>query len=63
MSGYSVKHDAMYDDMIKEMLQFGEFQESVRLRLRAYSGEVLSINEFRIINDLFDIYMSQQVME
>jgi hypothetical protein len=59
---YSLKHEAFYDAMIKEMLQYAGFQESVAVMLRAM-GSYISGKKRTIVDDLYQIYSDQQVID
>lgn len=59
---YSMRHEAMYDEMISEILRFAGFQESVNDRLRGIVGYPSDI-EARWVDDLYDIYSNQSVID
>ena len=59
---FSLKHDAMYDEMISELLRFAGFQESVNDRLRGIIGYPSDI-EARWVDDLYEIYSGQAVID
>ena len=59
---YSMRHEAMYDEMIAELLQHGGFQESVNDRLRGIIGYPSDI-EARWVDDLYDIYSDKLVID
>lgn len=58
-------HDRLIAGMADEMLKFGEFQDGVRDRLRIIMqrGEAVDADEVRSVDDLWDIYGDQGVME
>ncbi len=58
---YSTRHEAMYDDMIRELLRYGGLQETVKAMLR----RVLIPNEkeARWVDDLYEIYGRQEVID
>lgn len=58
---YSDMHGELYDTMIREMLQFAGFQESVNQRLRRIAQP--SAKEARWVDDLYGIYADGQVIE
>lgn len=61
---YSIRHEAYYQDMAKEMLHYAGFQESVNVTLRyisEYGG--FSYEYQRWCDDLYDIYGDAQVTE
>jgi hypothetical protein len=59
---YSVIHDAFYDAMIREMLQYAGLQESEAGMLRAM-GSYISGKQRNIVDDLYQIYSDQQVID
>ncbi len=59
---YSLKHGAMYDEMVAELLRFAGFQESVNDQLRGIIGYPSEI-EARWVDDLYDIYSGYQVID
>lgn len=59
---YSMRHEAMYDEMISELLRFAGFQESVNDRLRGIIGYPSDM-EARWVDDLYDIYTDKLVID
>ena len=59
---YSMRHEAMYDEMISELLRFAGFQESVNAILRGIIGYP-SDTQARWVDDLYDIYSNQSVID
>ena len=59
---YSDLHEAMYGEMISEMLRFAGFQDSVNAKLRGI-GERLWPNEAQWVDDLYGIYGDRQVID
>jgi hypothetical protein len=59
---YSVTHEAMYDEMISEMLRFAGFQDSVNDKLRGIVG-VPTAQQARWVDDLYGIYSNQSVID
>lgn len=59
---YSMRHEAMYDEMISELLRFAGFQESVNDRLSGIIGYPSDI-EARWVDDLYDIYSDKLVID
>ena len=59
---FSMRHEAMYDEMIAELLQHGGFQESVNAILRGIIGYPSDI-EARWVDDLYDIYSDKLVID
>ena len=59
---FSLKHDAMYDEMISELLRFAGFQESVNDRLRGIVGYPSDI-EARWVDDLYSVYTDKLVID
>jgi hypothetical protein len=59
---FSLKHDAMYDEMISELLRFAGFQESVNDRLRGIIGYPSDI-EARWVDDLYSVYTDKLVID
>lgn len=59
---YSMRHEAMYDEMIAELLQHGGFQESVNAILRGIIGYP-SDTQARWVDDLYDIYTDKLVID
>lgn len=61
---YSIRHDAYYHDMAKEMLRYAGFQETVNdvLRYIAEHG-AYGYDHQQWCDDLYQIYGDAQVME
>ncbi len=59
---YSERHEAMYADMVAEMLQFAGFQESVNSILRGIA-ERLWPSEAQWVDDLYEIYSGLSVID
>ena len=59
---FSLKHDAMYDEMISELLRFAGFQESVNDRMRGIIGYPSDI-EARWVDDLYSFYTDKLVID
>jgi len=61
---YSLTHEALFVNMISEMLQYAGFQESVNQRLRDMHAETgLTEHQGCCVDDLYDQYGNQQVMD
>lgn len=64
MPVYSTKHEMTYAAMCGEMVKFAGFQDSVAARLRNWAAmEFVGDDAARSIDDLWDIYGGQAVME
>ena len=61
MVDYSEWHDAWYDAMVRELLQYGDCQESVNNILRGIT--VPSERQARWIDDLYQVYGQRQVLD
>lgn len=59
---YSMRHEAMYDEMISELLRFAGFQESVNAILRGII-DYPSDTQARWVDDLYDIYSDKLVID
>ena len=59
---YSMRHEAMYDEMIAELLQHGGFQESVNAILRGIRGYP-SDTQARWVDDLYSVYTDKLVID
>ncbi len=59
---YSMRHEAMYDEMISELLRFAGFQESVNSILRGIVGYPSDI-EARWVDDLYSVYTDKLVID
>ena len=57
MTVWSQRHDAAYEYMVKEMLQYAGFQDSVRDILKA--GRASD----RMLDDLYDIYAKWEAID
>lgn len=61
---YSTTHEAMYADMCAEMLRHAGFQESVRdIVAEIAARDVWSDHDKRVIDDLFQIYADDGVLD
>ena len=59
---YSMRHEAMYDEMISELLRFAGFQEAVNAILRGII-DYPSDTQARWVDDLYDIYTDKLVID
>lgn len=64
MERYSETHDAWYPDMASEMLRHAGFQDTVNDKLRLITArDGCYPHECRWMDDLYQIYAEQDVIE
>ena len=60
---WSFKHDTTYGNITTELMQYGDFQESVMEIIRVmYWHDYLGAGDMRTLDDLYEIYGGQEVM-
>lgn len=59
---FSIRHGAMYDEMVSELLRFGGFRASVNDKLREIIGHPSDVTA-RWIDDLYSVYSDESVID